>query len=186
MITVPRQLCISVAISPKVKKPLASVLSNFLSQHPAELPPEVAITGARREFVMLDLDRYNQLRHLALQANVNVELAADSIVAFSTRGFKLDVEKQWQAKLAKQLGASREVHCPVGIIDLLLPTKVIEVKQAAGFKSALGQVLSYGAFYRGRSLALALFGTSNYCKADIEQVCGLYNVEVIWLDNSHA
>lgn len=47
--------------------------------------------------------------------------------------------------------ARREVYTPVGFIDILLPDTVVEIKNFARWKHALGQVLAYGLHYPDRT-----------------------------------
>ena len=58
-----------------------------------------------------------------------------------------DLEKRIRDQLHQELGGLTEVKIAVGRIDLLTNTEVIEVKQVNDWKSALGQVLAYAAFY---------------------------------------
>lgn len=61
-------------------------------------------------------------------------------------------------KLASSIpGAKTEVHCSSGIIDILTPTEVIEVKRASMWKAAMGQVLAYGEDFPEHSKRIHLF-----------------------------
>ena len=52
-------------------------------------------------------------------------------------------EAWYRDKLASQLQGKTEVKTPVGRIDILTKTQLIEVKRVSGWKSAIGQVKSY-------------------------------------------
>ena len=67
-------------------------------------------------------------------------------------------EKHIQVQLAKELGGQMEVETPVGYIDILTPTKIIEVKEISKWKHALGQILSYATYYPNREKCIYLFG----------------------------
>lgn len=67
-------------------------------------------------------------------------------------------EKQIRDRLHQELGGLIEVATPVGRIDLLTNTEVIEVKHVQNWKSALGQVLAYSGFYPEHQKRIHLFG----------------------------
>ena len=56
-------------------------------------------------------------------------------------------ERVVQQRLARAEGGRMEVYCPAGIIDIVTAAEIIEVKEASGWKSAVGQVLAYGQYY---------------------------------------
>lgn len=64
------------------------------------------------------------------------------------------VVKRLQAKLGGQI----EVVTSVGRIDLLTDTEVIEVKEISDWKAALGQILTYSAFFPEHNKRIHLFG----------------------------
>jgi hypothetical protein len=96
----------------------------------------------------------------------------------------LSIEKELQRKLQKQLNAQIEVKTPVGYADLLTDTEIIEIKEITNWKSALGQILSYGSFYPTHQKSLYLFNASEskmepkMDTTEIERICGLYDVKV--------
>jgi hypothetical protein len=74
-----------------------------------------------------------------------------------------------------------EVSTPVGRIDLLLPTVIVEVKAVARWKEALGQVLSYSHFYPERDRIVHLIGPQNsFSATEPARICGHYNVTLCW------
>lgn len=82
--------------------------------------------------------------------------------------------------LQSQIGGLTEVITPVGKIDLLTPTEIIEVKAFKDWKAALGQVLVYSAFYPEHQKRIHLFGTAAELKrlADIQTACLGFDVLV--------
>ncbi len=62
--------------------------------------------------------------------------------------------------LAEQHAGRCEVRTPVGLIDVLTSRCVYEVKESKYWKAALGQVLSYQAYYPEHQAALYLYGAS--------------------------
>ncbi len=81
-------------------------------------------------------------------------------------------------------GGEIEVPIPgVGRIDLLTSDRVIEVKRESRWKSALGQILSYGEYYPNHipTLALTPDSKSRYDPETIEKICNKFGVEVMYL-----
>jgi hypothetical protein len=86
-------------------------------------------------------------------------------------------EKDYQRRLAAKLGGKTEVSTPVGKIDILTKSEVIEVKVAKNWKSALGQVKSYGKFYPNHRLRIHLFGELRPSQLkNIQSICQEENV----------
>jgi predicted house-cleaning noncanonical NTP pyrophosphatase (MazG superfamily) len=86
-------------------------------------------------------------------------------------------EADYQHRLAAKLGGEMEVYTPVGKIDILTKTEVIEVKVAKNWKSALGQVKSYGKFYPNHRLRIHLFGKlTPSALENIQSICQQENV----------
>lgn len=71
-----------------------------------------------------------------------------------------DTESQIRDRLQSQLGKLTEVKTPAGRIDLLTETEIIEVKWIGEWKSGLGQILVYSAFYPEHKRRLHLFGSA--------------------------
>lgn len=76
-------------------------------------------------------------------------------------------EYQVVQRLNNELGGQVEVITAVGRIDLLTDTQVIEVKQVSDWKAALGQILTYSAFFPEHIKRIHLFGD---CTPDKKQV----------------
>ena len=68
------------------------------------------------------------------------------------------VEKIIRDRLMSVIGGQPEVNTPVGRIDLLTDSEIIEVKHVADWKSAMGQVLAYASFYPQHTKRIHLFG----------------------------
>lgn len=75
-----------------------------------------------------------------------------------TKTNKAWIEQQKTRKLLEKLGGIREAIVPAGRIDLLTSTHVIEVKEAANWKHAIGQVLVYSSYFPSRKPMIYLFG----------------------------
>jgi KilA-N domain len=89
-------------------------------------------------------------------------------------------ERQVQEQVARELNGLREVKTPVGLIDVLTSTHVIEVKEVSKWKHAVGQVLCYAEFYPTQKKMIYLFGDQGSEKGVIEIICGNLDVEVRW------
>jgi hypothetical protein len=83
--------------------------------------------------------------------------------------------------LAAKLKGQTEVITPVGNIDILTNSEVIEVKNIRGWKSAIGQVIAYGSFYPLHSKRIHLFGKvdENYLLT-IKTIAEKHKIEVSW------
>lgn len=75
---------------------------------------------------------------------------------------KSNPEKTIRDRLQNQLGGLIEVSTPVGRIDLLTDTEIIEIKPTKTWKAAMGQVLAYGAFYPNHQKRIHLFGSKRH------------------------
>lgn len=73
-----------------------------------------------------------------------------------------------------------EVSCPAGRIDLLTHDQIIEVKRITDWKSALGQILVYSAYYPEHQKRIHLFGSEADREKllDIELSCSAFDVLV--------
>jgi hypothetical protein len=86
--------------------------------------------------------------------------------------------------IAKQLNGRIEVTTPVGRIDVLTDTLLIEVKNACHWKSALGQVIAYGMYYPDHKKVIWLFGynTKNIIMESALENMGIY-LRWVGMDN---
>lgn len=94
---------------------------------------------------------------------------------------KTFLEKIVKERLSVQLDGETEVITPVGNIDILTSTQIIEVKTISDWKNALGQVLAYGYFYPSHEKRIHLFGTAHSRSIGyIDEICNKYNVVFTW------
>lgn len=70
-----------------------------------------------------------------------------------SRNQEADLQKQ----LASVLDGRTEVITPVGMIDILTTDEIIEIKTWGEWKSAIGQILSYGFYFPGHKKRIHLF-----------------------------
>lgn len=97
------------------------------------------------------------------------------------RNVSFSREKLCQLALAEELSGETEVVTPVGEIDILTVTEIIEVKPAKHWKSALGQILAYGHFYPSHQKRIHLIGcVHSQVKKNLEDICANYQVVVSW------
>jgi len=91
---------------------------------------------------------------------------------------KRQLEKEWQQHLAKAFHpCEREVKTPIGNIDILTPTILIEVKKAKKWKDAIGQLLGYGKYYPQHQKYLYLFGELDIRQlGEVKALCDLHNI----------
>lgn len=76
---------------------------------------------------------------------------------YPTESLRASPEKVVRDRLKTQLGGLAEVTTPVGRIDLLTNTEVIEVKNVKDWKAAMGQVVAYSAYFPNHQKRLHLF-----------------------------
>jgi hypothetical protein len=88
-------------------------------------------------------------------------------------------EFEFQRIEAARIGGKMEVDAGLGgRCDILSDDEVVEVKRYASWRHALGQVLSYGHFFPGRSLRIHLFEPPPLPEDDIVLICGKFGVAV--------
>lgn len=92
----------------------------------------------------------------------------------------INTEQRVRDRLHQELGGQVEVTIAVGRIDLLTDTEIVEVKEFRDWKSALGQILAYGAFFPSHQKRIHLFGTAKQIAklVDIEAACISFDVLV--------
>jgi hypothetical protein len=90
-------------------------------------------------------------------------------------------EASYRDRLAQSLGGEIEVVTPVGRIDIVTATEIIEVKAATQWKQAFGQIMMYGHYYPQHQKRIHLFGKmSTASLAQVEAHCGSHGVRVTW------
>jgi hypothetical protein len=87
-------------------------------------------------------------------------------------------EHQIRDALKRELGADAEVQTPVGFIDLLTDTKLIEIKVASDWKHAVGQLICYSEFYPDRDLWLYLFDCDLENQELIDTICSKHKIQI--------
>jgi len=102
----------------------------------------------------------------------------------SKKGSRSLRESEIRDRLASGLaGSQTEVPTKTGKIDILTPSRVIEVKNVKNYKHAIGQVLSYGCYYPRRERWVYLFGSVSWeQRCLIERECKVAGVFVCFLD----
>ena len=91
-------------------------------------------------------------------------------------------EKIIQKKLQKKLGGKTEVETPVGNIDLLTKSELIEIKSFDNWKHALGQLIAYSTFYPNKEKCMYLFDSSNKSVHNIKKICKANDIRLVIYD----
>lgn len=89
-------------------------------------------------------------------------------------------------RLQQQIGGKTEVATPIGRIDLLTDTELVEVKRAEDWKAAMGQVLAYGAFCPNHVKRLHLFGNDSLYAIQAREICESFEIVVTFEEVNHA
>ncbi|MEY3331778.1 MAG: hypothetical protein RLZZ176_78 [Cyanobacteriota bacterium] len=83
--------------------------------------------------------------------------------------------------LSLELHGETEVKTPIGYIDIMTDSQIIEVKRVRKWKWALGQILVYGLYYPDHKKRIHLFGRCKESKLQtIKDHCGKFDVVVTW------
>ena len=89
-------------------------------------------------------------------------------------------EKKIQLEINEELKGLLEVSTPVGKIDILTDTLLIEVKKAKDWKDAIGQLLMYGHYYPKHQKVFYLFdATKNFDLKLVSHLCSDFNITVL-------
>ena len=88
-------------------------------------------------------------------------------------------EKEIQAKVQKMFGGQREVRTPVGYIDLVTDTQILEVKEASSWKHSLGQIIAYHPFFQTKEKVLYLFGACPQNISECYKLCKQNNIRLM-------
>jgi hypothetical protein len=83
-----------------------------------------------------------------------------------------------QLRLHAKLGGKMEAFTPIGPVDLVTSTEVIEIKRIEDWKEALGQVMAKGQSFPELSMRIHLFGESSKILRKITKHCQFLNVTV--------
>lgn len=85
-----------------------------------------------------------------------------------------------QLRMHEELGGKMEAFTVVGRIDLVTDTEVIEIKQIAQWKDALGEVMAKGQCFPEHHKRIHLFGESDKLMAKIVPACSVLEVLVTY------
>lgn len=90
-------------------------------------------------------------------------------------------EAWYEERLAQKLHGKTQVNTPVGRIDIVTPTEIIELKKAKDWKSALGQIKCYGDFYPNHKMRIHLFGEMTQTQLNhAKSICKKENIKLTW------
>lgn len=83
--------------------------------------------------------------------------------------------------LSQEMDGVTEVKTPIGYIDIMTDTQIIEVKRVRKWKWALGQILVYGLYHPDHEKRIHLFGRCKESKLQtIKDHCEKFGVVVTW------
>jgi hypothetical protein len=83
-----------------------------------------------------------------------------------------------QLRMHAELGGTMEASTPIGPVDLVTRTEVIEIKRIEDWKEALGQVMAKAQCFPDLSMRIHLFGESSKILKKITKHCQFLNVLV--------
>ena len=131
-----------------------------------------------------NVQAFDLLTQLSQNPHPDLEVFRDLCVVKPLRRRKKkeqDCEKWYAKRLKSQIGGKAEVLTPAGLIDLLTPTQVIELKLAKNWKEAIGQILVYSAYYPSHEKRIHLFGDCHSSMLDmIQGHCQRFNILLTW------
>ncbi len=120
----------------------------------------------------------------SLQGTWGIKEIAENLTSWleasTARQCSNNFEATIQLKLSSKLKGDIEVMTPVGNIDVLTSTQIIEIKDAKSWKCALGQVIAYGHYYPSHQKRIHLFNKGNQPSNAIERICKSQDVIVTW------
>jgi hypothetical protein len=87
-------------------------------------------------------------------------------------------ERAIQLRLHQELGGTMEARTPIGPVDLLTKTEIIEIKAIEDWKTAFGQVVTKGLSYPEHQKRIHLFGISSSTLKKITAHCQPFDVLV--------
>ncbi len=140
---------------------------------------------------------YLEMMHLQNQQPTMEQICADLKISHST--FKKWIPKvhawshcaDWlqpqprsgnehpiQLRLHAELGGKMEAFTPIGPVDLVTSTEVIEIKRIEDWKEALGQVMAKAQCFPELSMRIHLFGESSKILKKVTKHCQFLNVLV--------
>lgn len=137
------------------------------------------------EYYAFEAGRYCNHKARQAIAYFNKHKTFDGFVYSDVGSGLRSPEKRVQASVLGKMGNMFnpviEVNTPVGKIDILTDEEIIEVKRVSGWKSAVGQILTYGFYYPNHRKRIHLFGI---CSPNTKQLihlhCEQLNIHVTW------
>jgi len=91
-------------------------------------------------------------------------------------------ESIFRDRIVEEENGMIEVETPVGFIDVLTDSKIIEVKSQHLWKHALGQVKCYGYYYPDKQKYIYLFDCKDINKDIIDDICNSEGVMVKYIE----
>jgi hypothetical protein len=88
------------------------------------------------------------------------------------------VEFTIQQRMQQELGGKMEAYTPIGRVDLVTATEIIEIKKIDDWKEALGQVIAKAQTFPKHSKRIHLFGASSKILKKITVHCQVLDVLV--------
>ena len=91
-------------------------------------------------------------------------------------------EKSIEDNLARSIPmATQQVRTAAGVVDIVTPDEIIEVKHIKNWKCAVGQVMVYQSYFPGKKRRIHLFGdTATFSKSLIQKHCSKLNIAISW------
>jgi hypothetical protein len=87
-------------------------------------------------------------------------------------------ERIIQLRLHKELGGKMEAYTPIGPVDLVTKTEIIEIKKIEDWKTAFGQVVAKSQTFPSHTKRIHLFGESSKQLKKITAHCHPFDVMV--------
>jgi len=124
------------------------------------------------------------INHLRLDpSSLGLQLEDVPVLICKNKNRVTTPERNIRDRLSIELKGSVEVSCLDGLIDILTPSELIEIKNAKNWKAAFGQVLIYGFSYPSHFKRIHLFGSVHgLLRERIELHGKRMNVRVTWED----
>ena len=139
------------------------------------LPSDMEVVAIDQK-LLVSISEFNKMLCDAVSNQItpsSLPISAKSDTACSRNTKESDIQK----RLAAQCGGLTEVATGYGRIDILTSTDLIEIKKAAQWKSAIGQILVYAGMYPNHQKRLHLFDVSaSFDVEKVEAVCNKFGI----------
>lgn len=102
------------------------------------------------------------------------------------------VEKNVTLTLSKQLLDPKTwIYCEppfLGIVDIVTPNQIIEVKEFKLFKFAIGQIISYSfdSRFKDKKKTICFFDHQRYSENEkflVKKICDNHDIDIIWFED---